>query len=109
MSEESPTSGNVIRTPAHSDVEIVRYVLPGSLVRVTGKVLEIRTCKGGTIAVPRSILAGRGARAIELGKSGTNSVVIEAEVRRDVAQLLGSMIAEIVRITNEIDALEKGR
>jgi hypothetical protein len=110
MSKHSPKfERKTIPKPSPDDLINVRYVLPGIILAKTEHGVEIRTCKGGIISVPKSLvsttelpsnqMAARGLKSWT--GEGVRSVVLEARVRRDVGRLLGSLISEVARLTGE--------
>lgn len=102
---------NVVASPSPEDVISVRYSLPGRLVAKTNQGVEIRTCKGGIIAIPQSLVTATeqplatkqiGSTARPWTGEGSQSVVLEVQVRRDVGRLFGSLVTEIARLTHEL-------
>lgn len=108
MSNTPNTEERIMRQPAPDDEIMVRYMLPSRLVTEIESGLMIRTCQGGVVTVPRSVLA----KSNETEKVGSDDlspgVLIEIQTKRAVAELLGSLIAEISRLTFEINELQAG-
>jgi hypothetical protein len=103
-STERPT----MRRALPGDEVTVRCLLPAKSVTETEAGLTIRTCRGGVIGVPRSVLA-ESAEARKVKESGSSKgVLIEIRARRDLAGLLSNLTAEIVRLTRELDEPKTG-
>jgi hypothetical protein len=102
MTNAPPFQRQQMRKPAANDPVTVRYVLPSALVTPTSAGLRVRTCMRGEMVVPHSVLAGDSAIVQQQASSSGSAVVIEARLTRDVAQLLGSLVAEIARLTREL-------
>ena len=97
----------IVAKPAADDVVDVRYVLPGAIATKTADGVEVRTCMGGKIAIPQSILATAEPSSTGKGEGkSSNHMVIEAQVRRDFRSLIGSLVAEVTRLTREVNRLE---
>lgn len=75
----------------------VRYLLPANIVFETAVGPVIRTCVGGVVAVPRSVLVPSD-EALKTGSS-SGGTLIEIRTRRDIANLLDNLVAEIVRLS----------
>lgn len=104
---DKPVRRTVAR-PAPDDLVRVRYVLPSSMVTKMADGVEVHTCKGGKVAIPQSVLAATEPDSTSKKSTEPSSyVVIEALVRRDIGRLLGSLVAEVTRLTREVNELEK--
>jgi hypothetical protein len=100
MSNTPSSTKSIMRRPAPDDEISVRYVIPAGMLSSTKVGHTITTCLNGVITVPKSVAISHHKRA------NADVVVLEAKVRRDVAEVIGSLVAEVVRLTRELE--EKG-
>ena len=87
-----------MRLAVPEDEITMQFALPCALVSETESGLELRTCRGGVISVPRSILSPNWDYTNAVAGS-TTVTVIQIQTRRDIGELLGNLIAEIVRLS----------
>ena len=104
MSHSPSTEHPTMRRAAPEDEVTVRFVLPQAMVSESNAGLQIRTCRGGVIAIPPSVLAKGQNYANAQTTEPANFRVFEARTRRDVADFVSNLIAEVVRLTGEIQA-----
>jgi hypothetical protein len=106
MIEKKPAAElrTTVRAQPH-DVVRLHYALPRMMVEATDEGVEIRTCRGGRIAVPQSLLTT--PVSISTDGEASSHILLQARVPRDVRRLVGSLAQEIVRLTREVIELEE--
>ena len=90
--------------PSSDDILPIRFLLPGSMVKQSEHQIEIHSCAGGVISIPRSVL-----KVVEhpqgQSSTGPHYVSLATTLPRGAALLFQSLAAEIIRLTREVNDL----